>query len=58
MEAKLWDSEAECPRCGSPHPRQHPAVQEGGEIEVCRHAFHALLTPNDPGYPGRYEASK
>jgi hypothetical protein len=29
-----------CPKCHSPSPRLHPAVQFEGEVEVCRHPFH------------------
>lgn len=34
-----------CPRCGSSAPHMHPAVQHGGEVEVCTHDFH--LTPTN-----------
>lgn len=29
-----------CPRCGSPDPARHPAVQAGGEVQPRPHAFH------------------
>ena len=29
-----------CPRCGSPSPERHPAVQYGGEVEPCPHPWH------------------
>lgn len=32
----------ECPTCGSPDPKRHPAVQYGGEVSPCSDAFHAL----------------
>lgn len=32
----------ECPRCGSPKPELHPAIQaDGGEVSPCSHPFHA-----------------
>ncbi len=34
-----------CPTCASPKPRLHPAVQHGGEVEICKDAFHSR--PND-----------
>ena len=37
-----------CPRCNSPAPQQHPAVQHGGEVELCTHAFHLKATPSNP----------
>lgn len=32
-----------CPRCGSPTPKLHPAVQLGGEVSICMHEFHGPL---------------
>lgn len=29
-----------CPRCDSPQPRLHPAVQHGGEVQPCPHPWH------------------
>jgi hypothetical protein len=29
-----------CPRCGSPDPRKHPAMQYEGEVQLCRHPWH------------------
>ena len=29
-----------CPRCDSPQPQLHPAVQAGGEVQPCPHEFH------------------
>lgn len=31
---------AKCPKCNSPAPRLHPAVQLGGEVSVCPNPFH------------------
>lgn len=40
-----------CPRCDSPHPHLHPAVQIEGEVETCTHDFHLTPTPqNTPVY--------
>lgn len=33
-----------CPRCNSPAPHLHPAVQHGGEVQVCRDSFHKRVT--------------
>lgn len=30
-----------CPRCDSPAPHLHPAVQFEGEVQPCSHPFHA-----------------
>lgn len=40
-----------CPRCGSPSPEQHPAMQFEGEVELCTDAYHLLPTNrNRPEY--------
>lgn len=30
----------QCPRCDSPAPHLHPAVQSEGEVQPCPHPFH------------------
>lgn len=40
-----------CPRCRSTAPHMHPAVQSGGEVEVCTDPFHLLeAQQNRPEY--------
>lgn len=36
-----------CPKCGSEAPHLHPAVQVGGEVEVCSDTFHLTVTPQN-----------
>jgi hypothetical protein len=38
-----------CPRCTSSAPHMHPAMQSGGEVEICPHDFH--LTPTNQNRP-------
>lgn len=33
-----------CPKCNSPHPHSHPAMQHEGEVEICTHDFHLRPT--------------
>lgn len=33
-----------CPKCNSPAPHLHPAVQFEGEVEVCVDDFHLQIT--------------
>lgn len=33
-----------CPRCYSPQPHLHPAVQAEGEVQLCCHEFHRQVT--------------
>ena len=41
----------QCPRCGSPSPERHPAVQCEGEVELCTDDFHLIPTNmNSPAY--------
>jgi hypothetical protein len=37
-----------CPRCDSPKPHLHPAVQAGGEVQPCPHEFHDAITASQP----------
>jgi hypothetical protein len=42
---------ANCPRCDSPKPHLHPAMQFEGEVQTCTHAFHLKpTTQNTPAY--------
>ena len=36
-----------CPRCDSPAPHLHPAMQFEGEVETCTHDFHLTPTPQN-----------
>jgi hypothetical protein len=36
-----------CPRCESPAPHLHPAVQHEGEVQPCSHPFHYQVTPEN-----------
>jgi hypothetical protein len=40
-----------CPRCDSPAPHLHPAVQHEGEVQPCSDAFHLQPTPENIGHP-------
>lgn len=37
-----------CPRCNSPKPHLHPAAQFEGETQICAHAFHLIVTNQNP----------
>ena len=40
-----------CPACKSASPERHPAMQSGGEIELCTHDYHLQPTAqNRPEY--------
>lgn len=36
-----------CPTCDSTAPHLHPAVQNEGEVQPCRDAFHERVTPQN-----------
>jgi len=38
-------NETKCPTCQSTAPHLHPAMQCGGEVELCHDAFHLRVTP-------------
>lgn len=40
---------SKCPACGSQYPERHPAMNYGGEVELCTHDFH--LTPTHSNRP-------
>jgi len=40
-----------CKKCNSPQPHMHPAMQRGGEVEICTEDFHLQETiQNLPEY--------
>lgn len=43
-ETKEHDMTERCPRCDSPAPHLHPAMQAEGEVELCTHDFHMAIT--------------
>jgi hypothetical protein len=48
MERKYQEEKMKhCPRCDSPQPHLHPAVQAGGEVQPCPHEFHKQDTPSN-----------
>lgn len=36
-----------CPKCESPSPHLHPAVQHEGEVHICHDEFHRRVTPQN-----------
>jgi Lar family restriction alleviation protein len=48
-----------CPTCDSPSPERHPAMQHGGEVELCTDAYHLIPTAgNRPSYIAAVEAKR
>lgn len=48
-----------CPKCTSPAPHLHPAVQHEGEVNVCADEFHLRETPeNRPEYRRQVEEAR
>lgn len=45
-KAQRWPEH--CPACDSPAPELHPAVQCGGEVQVCANPWHAPAAPKAP----------
>lgn len=39
-----------CPRCDSPAPHLHPAMQFEGEVQPCEHPWHLQRTNQNPPY--------
>jgi hypothetical protein len=39
-DAGFRATEDRCPRCDSPQPHLHPAVQHEGEVHICPHPWH------------------
>ena len=45
--AKAIQDVQHCPKCDSPAPHLHPAIQFEGEVQPCNHAFHLQITPQN-----------
>ena len=40
----MSEMKARCPKCDSPAPHLHPAVQFEGEVAICGDEFHKQIT--------------
>lgn len=47
-----------CPRCNSPQPHLHPAMQFEGEVQPCSHPFHEQLMTDTPDIVERLHAKR
>ena len=36
-----------CPKCNSPSPHLHPAMQFEGEVQPCDNDYHRIVTPEN-----------
>lgn len=46
-----------CPRCTSPEPKLHPAMQHEGEVQICTHPFHSDGEPSNDEKSISYESA-
>ncbi|MBI3654143.1 MAG: hypothetical protein HY231_24185 [Acidobacteria bacterium] len=47
--------ELRCPKCDSPDPKRHPAMQFEGEVQICDHLWHTFDKPwNNPPHKSHF----
>lgn len=46
-EYRSGPGDAGCETCPSRTPNLHPAVQDGGEVQLCPDVFHSTITPEN-----------